>query len=41
MPLGAGILSWVLVCRTIEEEKTKPKLFFLNSYALWGGVDAN
>ena len=23
MPLGAGILSWLLACRTIEEEKGK------------------
>ena len=26
MPLGAGVLRWVLVCHTIEEEKQKSSL---------------
>ena len=27
MPLGAGILSWVLACRTIEKNKSKIVIF--------------
>ena len=28
MPLGAGVLRWVLACRTIEKKKTKVKKYF-------------
>ena len=27
MPLGAGVLRWVLACRTIEEENSIGQLF--------------
>ena len=33
MPLGAGILSWVLACRTIEKKKQK-LAFFLGECCL-------
>ena len=44
MPLGAGFLRWVLACRTIKEEKTRERNYFLInlsffSWYIWAEVN--